>query len=116
MIDAVGSNARCGSDVLMVNELSTTSVPEAAERVGAPNAASAQTRAIVVVSVSRRTRLTSGPPVFGGGIRPLTLFDGDRAVELGASNLRRLRRGAFGLQPARRGPSVLQRHERWLVD
>ena len=26
MIDAVGSNARCGSDVLIVNELSTTSV------------------------------------------------------------------------------------------
>ena len=29
MIEAVGSNARCGSDVLIVNELSTTSVAPA---------------------------------------------------------------------------------------
>ena len=60
MIDAVGSKARCGSDVLMVNELSTTSVGAAAERVVAPNAASAHTRAMIVVSVSSKTRLTMG--------------------------------------------------------
>ena len=47
MIDAVGSNARCGSDVLIVNELSTTSVGAADERVVAPNAASAHTSASV---------------------------------------------------------------------
>src|ERR1700736_3386607 len=69
MIDAVGSNARCGSDVLMVNELSTTSVGAADERVVAPNAASALTSASVAVSGSsqaaRRTgnRLTVRPPV-----------------------------------------------------
>src|SRR5579862_2844220 len=39
MIEAVGSNARCGSDVLIVNELSTTSVAPAVRCALAPNAA-----------------------------------------------------------------------------
>src|ERR1700751_4143740 len=115
MIDAVGSNARCGSDVLMVNELSTTSVGAATERVVAPNAASAHTRAVIVVSVSSKTRLTMGL-LFLRGIRPMTLFDGGRAGEVVAPDARWLRRRTFGLQPARRGPSILQRHERRLVD
>ena len=41
MIDAVGSNARCGSEVLIVNELSTTSVGAAACLAVAPKAAAA---------------------------------------------------------------------------
>jgi hypothetical protein len=60
MIDAVGSNARCGSDVLIVNELSTTSVGAADERVVAPNAAIAHTSASVPKSGSSQTARRTG--------------------------------------------------------
>src|SRR5579864_2465644 len=102
MIDAVGSNARCGSDVLIVNELSTTSVGAADERVVAPDAASAPTSASVAVSGSSqaacraRDRLTVRPPV-SRGIGLMTLFD-DRSVrEFGSANRRRGRGFALRL-------------------
>src|ERR1700730_2361557 len=102
MIDAVGSNARCGSEVLMVNELSTTSVAAAEECVVALNSICGQTSASVAVSGSsqaaRRTgdRLTVRPPV-SRGIVLMTLLD-DRSVrEFGSANGRRGRGLAFRL-------------------
>ena len=58
-IDAVGSNARCGSDVLIVNELSTTSVDEAARCAVEASAAAAQAQlANLLVSLSRKLGLS----------------------------------------------------------
>src|SRR6478752_7206288 len=45
MIDPVGSNARCGSAVFSVNELSTTSVGAAVPCTDAPSAAAANASA-----------------------------------------------------------------------
>src|SRR5438270_9816636 len=56
MIAAVGSNARCGSDVLISNERSTTSVGAAAVRAVAPNAATAEASA--AIAASGRSRFT----------------------------------------------------------
>src|SRR5207248_11025378 len=74
-IDAVGSNARCGSEVLTVNELSTTSVDEALRCVVAASAAAAQANDTSATSgnVSRHlltgellnwTPLLGGPPPY----------------------------------------------------
>src|SRR5207245_6272544 len=70
-IDAVGSNARCGSDVLIVNELSTTSVGAADERVVAPYAASAHTSASIAESGSSETARRTGD-----GLKTGLLFSG----------------------------------------
>ena len=71
MIDAVGSNPRCGSDVLIVNELSTTSVDAADERVVAPYAASAHTSASIAESGSSQTARRTGD-----GLKTGLLFSG----------------------------------------
>src|SRR6266566_5394547 len=104
MIDAVGSNARCGSAVLIVNELSTTSVGFADECVVAPYAASAQTSAIVAVSGSSQTARRTGDRLTRG----LLFSGGELCLDPIA---RRSRRCAFRLQPARSGAAGLQRHE-----
>src|SRR3954462_4014775 len=49
-IEPVGSNARCGSDVLRVNELSTTNVEPAARCELAASAAAAQASAVSATS------------------------------------------------------------------
>src|SRR3954451_1622142 len=58
-IDAVGSNARCGSEVLIVNELSTTKVEFAAPWEVAARAAAVQASASNATSgtVSRHLRM-----------------------------------------------------------
>src|SRR5579864_9309753 len=100
MIDAVGSNARCGSDVLIVNELSTTSVALAVRCALAPNAA--------VVHASATTAATgmshfNGRLLFLGGSCPLTLFDVRSVDQVCSPRRGRFRRRALRLQPAGNG-------------
>src|SRR5437868_12362707 len=90
-IDAVGSNARCGSEVLTVNELSTTSVDEALRCVVAASAAAAQASDTSAASGNVSRHLLTGEllnwtPLLGG---LSTLFDVLRPGEVG----QRLRRG-----------------------
>src|SRR5581483_8152989 len=73
-IDAVGSNARWGSDVLIVNELSTTRGEPAAACDGAPSAvvaaASARTTTVTTAHQRRVGELgTAVPPLFSGDRR-----------------------------------------------
>src|SRR5690242_10554951 len=60
MIDAVGSKPRCGSEVLRVNELSTTSVDEAPRCAVAANAAAAQASDTSVTSGTISRHLLTG--------------------------------------------------------
>src|SRR4051794_26624960 len=56
-IDAVGSNARCGSDVLTVNELSTTNVDDALRCAVAARAAAVHASATRAASGSASCHL-----------------------------------------------------------
>src|SRR6185503_5594062 len=73
-IDPVGSNARCGSDVLSVNELSTTSVDDASRCAVAASAAAVQasatraTRGSVSCHLRTRERLNSSSFCLLGGL------------------------------------------------
>ena len=60
MIDAVGSNARCGSEVLIVNELSITSVERASCRELDANAAAAHVSATSAASGTSHCRCLAG--------------------------------------------------------
>src|SRR5207248_11437711 len=113
-IDAVGSNARCGSEVLTVNELSTTSVDEALRCVVAASAAAAQARDTSATSGNVSRHLLTGEllnwtPLLGG---LSTLLDVLRPGEVG----QRLRRGPFRLQPAGGSPAAAQPQKRRLLD
>src|SRR5438128_5638717 len=117
MIDALGSNARCGSDVLIVKELSTTSVGAADERVVAPSAASAHTSASIAVSGSSQTARRTGDRLTiasyqRGKFGPLTLLDDRTARAVGSANGRRSRGCPRRLEPARGGAIARKRDER----
>src|SRR5262245_1719795 len=107
---AVGSNARCGSAVLISNERSMTSVPLAAARAAAPlwaefapYAATAAASAAIGTSAMRTTRPNRSPVTFTLlGREPASLLDVSFARELRGPLGRRGRRGVLALQPARR--------------
>src|ERR671937_816337 len=113
-IDAVGSNARCGSEVLIVNELSTTRVDEALWCAVAANAAAAQASATSVTSGTISRHLLTGErlnwtPLLGG---PSTLFDALSPGEVG----QRLRRRPFLLQPTGGSPAAAKLEEGRFLD
>src|SRR6185436_10055539 len=116
-IDAVGSNARCGSAVLISKERSTTSVAVGADdAVMAPDAATAATTrataaraALAAQRVRKRFMTASGGK---GGQRPQSLFlHMQKWKRLGPFG-RACGRTAAGLQPAGNGPVALdlERH------
>src|SRR6478672_9021961 len=113
-IDPVGSYARCGSAVLSVNELSTTSVLLAALCDVAAIAAAVHTSAATTASgtasrhLERRERLIYDSSC--GGVS--TLFDALRTDQVG----KRRRRPALGLQPAGRRATAAQLQKRRLLD
>src|SRR6476620_7102410 len=116
-IDPVGSNARCGSEVLSVNELSTTNVDPAARCELAASAAAAQASAVSATSgtinrhlwnVERLTVCLLGS-IPGGLSR---LFGSRRGPQVGE----RLRRLPRRLQPARCAPRSRQLQQRRLLD
>src|SRR6185437_5579003 len=104
MIDPVGSNARCGSEVLRVNELSMTSVDDDAECRLTPEAATALASATIAArgrsqAIRPAAWFLTVPPVESlWGV--LTLFDGGRQVIVGGPLRRRRGARARRLQPA----------------
>src|SRR5262245_5222735 len=123
MIEAVGSKARPGSEVLIVNELSMTSVCDAAVRAAPPTAATTAAAATAAasdaISAARLLRslltavlLCRGTVVFFGRTTLLDVDAGDKSGALGRGGRARAR----GLQPARRRAAARQRHERRLLD
>src|SRR5262245_11079607 len=120
-MDAVGSNARPGSAVLIVNELSMTSVSDAVRAV-APFATSTDAATSAAASdTTSAARLLGGvftavAPLSGVGYTGVTrLLHVDGGDKSGAV-CRRGRVRALGLQPAGGGAAVGQRHERRLLD
>ena len=114
-IDPVGSNARCGSEVLSVNELSTTNVDPAARCELAASAAAAQASAVSATSgtISRHLwkveRLNSTPCCSRVAFQTIGLPARPPVGE-------RLRRLPRRLQPAGGAPLRGQLHQRRLLD
>src|SRR4051794_21264434 len=89
-IDPVGSNARCGSDVFNVNELSTTSVEDALRCAVAASAAAVQasatraTRGTASCRLRKRERLKSNSFCLLGGFQTIgrraPVLDGEAAT------------------------------------
>src|SRR6476469_3862365 len=115
-IDPVGSNARCGSEVLSVNELSTTNVDPAARCELAASAAAAHTSAVSATSGTISRQLLNVERLTGCLLRWMPgglsrLFDPRRGHQFG----KRLRRAPRGLQPAGSAPFSRQLLERRLL-